>query len=129
MTVKLKSTGVKPTRLALLEAQGWRCAICGEHCPEDQAALDHDHRAGHVRAVLHRGCNSLLGKNENNAPRYGMSPERLVAFLTGAAAYLERHRTNQTGLVHPTFFTAEERVERRRAKAKRVRAKLKATRT
>lgn len=123
--VKLKSKDVKGTRLALLEAQGYTCAICKLPCDEDKAVLDHCHKGGHVRAVLHRSCNSLLGKCENNAPRYGMQLEQLIAFLAGASVYIDVHRTNQTALIHPTHFTPEEKAERRKAKVKREREKQK----
>jgi hypothetical protein len=123
---KLKSKEVKTTRLALLEAQGWVCAICKLACEEDQAVLDHDHKGGHIRAVLHRGCNALLGRVENNAPRHGIKLEQLIAFLAGASVYVDVHRTNQTSLIHPTHFTPEEKVERRKKKAKKAREKAKA---
>jgi len=123
--VKLKAKDVKSTRLALLEAQGWKCAICHLPCDEEKAVLDHCHKGGHVRAVLHRSCNSLLGKCENNAPRYGMSIEQLIAFLQGAGQYIDVHRTNQTALIHPTHFTPEEKAEKRKVKAKREREKQK----
>jgi hypothetical protein len=106
----------------MLESQNYSCAICKLPVSEDQAVLDHCHKGGHVRAVLHRSCNSLLGKVENNGPRYGMSTEQIFAFLNGAAAYLELHKENQTQLIHPTFFTEEEKKERRRVKAKKARA-------
>lgn len=122
---KLKSKDVKPTRLALLEAQGWKCAICKLPCDEEKAVLDHCHKGGHIRAVLHRSCNSLLGKSENNAPRYGMTLEQLIAFLHGAGDYIDMHRTNQTNLIHPTHFTPEEKMERRKAKVQREREQRK----
>lgn len=68
----------------------------------------------------------MLGKLENNGPRYGMSFEQLIAFANGAGAYLIKHRENQTGFIHPTHFTPEEKVERRKAKAKKAREKAKA---
>lgn len=109
----------------MLESQGFTCAICHLPCDEEKAVLDHCHKGGHIRAVLHRSCNSLLGKLENNAPRYGMTKEQLIAFVNGAAEYLSTHQENQTGLIHPTFFTAEEKVERRKARAKNQREKQK----
>ena len=54
-----------------------------------------------------------------------MKVEQLIGFLNGAAAYLDTHRENQTGLIHPTHFTPEEKFERRKAKAKRQREKQK----
>lgn len=118
---KLKTTGVKPLRAQLLEQQGGRCAICGYECSSDEAVLDHDHKGGHVRAVLHRGCNALLGRVENNAPRHGIRLEQLIAFLAGASKYIDDHRENISGWIHPTHFTPEEKAERRKAKAKKAR--------
>jgi len=123
---KLKTTGVKKTRTLMHEQQGGFCAICNLVCTPEEAVLDHCHKGGHVRAVLHRSCNSLLGKVENGAPRYGMKPAQLIAFLHGAGNYLSTHAANQTALIHPTHFTPEEKAERRKLKTKRARVKAKA---
>lgn len=87
--------------------------------------LDHDHSTGAVRATLHRGCNSLLGKIENNHKRYGI--QSLAAFTAGVAPYLQRHTTNITGLIHPLHKTEEEKRLARNTKARKVRAAKKAT--
>lgn len=108
----------------MLTAQGNRCAICKLPLPATKAVLDHCHSGGHVRATLHSGCNSLLGKVENNYKRYGVP--NVAAFLNGAAAYLQRHETNQTGMIHPTHKTDDEKRLARNAKARKARA-LKAT--
>ncbi len=68
--------------------------------------LDHDHSTGFVRGVLDRGCNSLLGKVENNYRRFGVS--NLAAFLGGVYGYLRRHNTPQevdggAAVRHPTY--------------------------
>jgi hypothetical protein len=118
---KLKTKDVKRVRFSLLEKQGMRCGICGYECTEGQAVLDHDHKGGHVREVLHRGCNALLGRLENNAPRHGLKGEQLIAFLLGAAEYLQTHETNVSGLIHPTHRTPEERLARAKARAKKKR--------
>ena len=122
---KLKGKDVKPTRSLLLEKQGFKCAICQQDCSEEQAVLDHDHKGGHVRAVLHRGCNALLGRIENNAPRHGLKLDALIQFLHGAAEYIDVHRENVSGLIHPTHKTPEEKDIARKAKAKRKREALK----
>jgi len=57
--------------------------------------------------VLHRSCNALLGKVENNAARFGVKD--LAAFSNGVARYLMIHKTNITGLLHPTHKTADEK--------------------
>ena len=119
--IRLKGKDVKPTRTALLEKQLYRCAICNFDCSLEQAVLDHDHKGGHIRAVLHRGCNALLGRIENNAPRHGLRLEQLIQFLLGAAQYIETHQQNQTALIHPSHKTPEEKVARVKARAKKKR--------
>ena len=124
MTIKLKSTKVKSYRLELLESQGYKCAICTLDCTEEQAVLDHDHQGGHCRAVLHRGCNAAEGKIMNTLRRYGIKNTK--TFLLNLIEYHKIHSVNQTGFIHPTHFTPEEKVERRKAKAKKAREKAKA---
>lgn len=114
---------IKDTRLELLAKQGNRCALCQEHCSEEEAVLDHCHKGGWIRAVLHRGCNALLGRIENNAPRHGLRLARLESFLAGASAYVRVHSINATGLMHPSHLTAEEkkaRLKKRRLRARKV---------
>ena len=122
---KLKASEVASTREQMLVNQGGRCALCKLPLPLGQAVLDHDHATGIVRGVLHRGCNSLLGKVENNHRRYGV--RSLDAFLAGTAAYLGNHITDRTGLLHPTHKTEEEKRVARNAKARKTRAAKKAT--
>ncbi len=122
---KLKTTEVAPTRAALLTAQGNRCSMCQLPCSPTQAVLDHDHSTGIVRGVGHRGCNALLGKIENNHKRYGVP--NLPALLHGLPAYLQKHDTDQTGLLHPTHLTEDEKRLKRNAKARKARASKKAT--
>lgn len=86
--------------------------------PLTKPVLDHAHTTGAVRGTLHNGCNAVLGKIENSYKRYGVV--NLSAFCNGVAAYLQRHTTNQTGLIHPTHRTDD---EKRELKNKRARAK------
>ena len=120
---RLKSTQVAILRETLAKAQGNRCAIC--QLPLTKAVLDHDHSTGAVRATLHAGCNSLLGKVENNYKRYGVT--NLAAFLAGTAAYLQRHTINQTGWLHNTHKTDDEKRIKRNATARSKRAASKPT--
>lgn len=73
-----------------------------------------------MRGVLCNGCNALLGKVENNAPRFGV--RNLNAFLHGAAAYLGKHLTNITQLIHPLHLTEDEKRIKRNTKARATRA-------
>ncbi|UZV39752.1 DNA endonuclease VII [Xanthomonas phage NED111] len=120
---RLTATQVKLLRIKLAAEQGNRCCLCqgqfGLKAPLDPV-LDHDHKTGAVRGVLHRGCNSLLGKVENNAGRYGVRD--VFAFCAGIPNYLRSHLTNITGYLHPTFKTDDEKRIARNAKARKRRA-------
>lgn len=118
MTQRLKATEVAVVRERMAKANGNRCALC--QLPLTKPVLDHDHTTGAVRDVLHNGCNALLGKLENNYKRYGVV--NLAAFSNGVAAYLQRHVTNQTGYLHPTYRTEDEKRIRRNTKARAARA-------
>ena len=96
--MKLKSTGIKGYRLEQLEQQDGLCALCREAIIDD-AVLDHDHKTGLIRQVLHRGCNSMLGKIENNMPRSRMNRDRLRTFAVNLMQYIE---TEHTDVTHPT---------------------------
>lgn len=121
---KLKAAEIKAEREALLYQQGGLCALCKGVCTESDAVLDHDHGTGAIRASLHRSCNALLGKVENNYRRYGVRD--LAAWAQGVAAYLQRHMVNRTGLLHPTHKTDEEKRLARNAKARKARTARKA---
>lgn len=125
---RLTAAQVKSVRVSLAMKQGNRCALCqgqfGLKAPLDPV-LDHNHQTGAVRGVLHRCCNSLLGKIENNAPRYGV--RNIPAFVNGVAGYLQAHLTNITGYLHPSHKTDEEKRLLRNKRARVARAKKKET--
>ena len=122
---RLKHGEVSGIRSELLLRQGSLCDLCKTRVRTEDAVLDHDHRTGAVRGVLHRGCNSLLGKLEKNAARYGVRD--IGVFANGVASYLRRHLTNVTGLLHPTHKTEDEKRIRRNMRARAARAKKKET--
>lgn len=67
----------------MAEAQGYRCAICGERQPSLQALhVDHDHQTMVVRQLLCAAHNKGLG-------HFADDP----ALLRAAASYLEAHGT------------------------------------
>jgi hypothetical protein len=117
---RLRASQLAVTREQLLSRQGGVCALCRTHCTSRQAVLDHDHKTGAIRAALHRGCNALLGKAENNHARCGV-PD-VLAWADGIGAYMRAHLTNQTGMLHPSHRTPEEKRIRRNAAARKRRA-------
>ncbi len=96
---KLKQRDIAPLREQLLVEQEHVCLLCQEVIEQNKAVLDHDHKSGHIRGVLHRGCNSLLGKIENNLARNLITPSRLSQILKN----LERYSQTQRPEIHPTY--------------------------
>ena len=107
--MKLKYNEIKSYREQQLSLQDNRCFLCGDVVVDD-AVLDHCHKTGLLRKVLHRGCNSLLGKIENNMPRSKMTLDRLEVF---AGRLIEYIKTQHTDISHPTYKTQEERKMKR----------------
>jgi hypothetical protein len=118
--VRIKAAEIAPTRLNLLAAQKGKCDLCCLACSTEDAVLDHDHTTGAIRSTLHRSCNALLGKVENNAKRYGV--KNLAAWAAGVPRYLQKHYVNRTGLLHPTHKTDDEKRVRRNTLARKRRA-------
>ena len=112
--MRLRTNEIRDFRLKTLTAQGHLCALCNEIVATGEAVLDHDHKTGLVRGVLHRGCNSLLGKIENSLVMNRITPTRLSNILLNIPTY-----TNQDlGVLHPTHRTAEEKKLRAKKRAK-----------
>jgi hypothetical protein len=105
-------------REAMLKGQEGNCALCGEAIIDD-AVLDHCHKTGKLRAVLHRGCNAMLGKIENNMPRNRMGIKRLETFAKNLCEYMTM---DYPSVIHPTFKTKEEKLQCTRKKARRKKA-------
>lgn len=110
---------IKILREQYLSEQLGYCAICAEPIEPTEAVLDHCHKTGQLRAVLHRGCNAYIGHLENNMARNRISPERLASILANFIRYV----TAQKPILHPTFRTPEERAERAKLRAKKRRQK------
>jgi hypothetical protein len=112
MMNKLKTTEIKSYREQQLSLQNSCCDLCAELVLGD-AVLDHDHKTGLVRKVLHRGCNSMLGKIENNMARSQMDIHRLRTWATNLVDYIQ---TTHTDIVHPTHLRQKRKPKTKRAK-------------
>lgn len=73
--------------LALLEAQGSVCAICGNGEQQRALAVDHDHETGAVRGLLCDRCNPMLGYARDD-----------IAVLQAAIMYLTSERSDQAAV-------------------------------
>lgn len=121
MVHRLKQSEIAKVRTEMLAQQGGKCALCGDRISDGEAALDHCHKTGHIRGVLHRGCNAALGHVENNAPRYKLTNVvRLTRWLRSIPSYIYRDYSDQP--LHYTFRTEEEKRIRRNLKARKARA-------
>lgn len=121
--MRLTASQVKAYREDTLRNQQGRCVLCCEQVTDD-AVLDHCHKTGHIRGVLHRGCNSMLGVIENNRPRYLLVGSRLFTMLSRVEAYLNADNTAKP--TYPTHRTPEEKRVRTNLRAKKARATKKA---
>lgn len=67
--------------LALLEAQGGACAICGDNGQQRALAVDHDHVTSAIRGLLCDRCNPMLGYARDS-----------IAILEAAIEYLKKNQ-------------------------------------
>ena len=92
-----------------------KCPLCLK--PFDKAesknvVVDHDHRSGHIRDVLCRGCNGAEGKVANAVGRWagtGMDYDKIVAWLRNLVGYLD---STPTDFIYPTHLSAEEKAKK-----------------
>lgn len=103
--MKLRRSDIAAYRGLQLQKQDSQCALCGDLIIDD-AVLDHDHKSGLIRQVLHRGCNSMLGKIENNMSRSRIDIARLKVFASRLIEYIEKQHSE---ILHPTYKTLEEK--------------------
>jgi hypothetical protein len=118
-----------PDLRALLQAQQEdRCRLCDkkfyDKMPLDPV-LDHCHKTGAIRGVIHRGCNTLLGKIENYLPRAWLKPADLPTYAAGLADYL-LSPSPAPGVLHFTHRTPEQKAVRTKVRAKKRRVAKKA---
>ena len=124
--MKLTNSQLRDTVQQLWVMQGQKCKLCQLPLAWDANCVgDHCHKTGKLRGAVHRRCNSLLGKLENNAARFGFSrPGQLEAFMYGVGDYL---RKPCLPYIHPLHKTADEKRLARNKKAVRARAAKKAS--
>lgn len=72
---------------ALLAFQGGVCAICGKPFKTKRGAVDHDHKTGRVRGIIHGWENTMLGRARDS-----------LDFFRAAVRYLENPPARQAGL-------------------------------
>ena len=111
---KLKYTEVQGFRKDMLLANEGICPVCSHDLDPKVAVLDHDHRTGHIRSVIHRDCNILLGKIENYTQYKGKAmrvEERLEGALQGIYAFIMTDWSHNP--LHPKHLTANDKLIRK----------------
>ena len=112
---KLKYKEIKEYREQFLKEQNGKCLLCGQQIEPGKEVLDHDHRSGQIRGVLHRGCNALLGKIENSMAMNGIDDW----LLSNICHRLISYRIHKKELLHPTYKTIEEKKLKQKLKNKK----------
>lgn len=131
---KITRGQVRAVTMKLLKEQGGLCPVCAKpinlaqrSTSGDGPALDHDHRTGHIRGVLHRSCNGGIGKAESIIGRWvtgSMQDEQaIIQDMQRMVNYLLQPNTD---LIYYSHKTEEEAKAALNAKRRRVRAQRKA---
>jgi hypothetical protein len=130
--VRIKATDLKEVRQALLLEQEWICPLCQRdlhYVKAQQRCVDHDHSAtgptaGAIRGVLCSNCNGNEGRIRNRVLcAKGALTE--IEWLHNLLTYWQKHAYSQTGLVHHTHKTQEEKRLLKNKKAREYRARKK----
>lgn len=123
--MKLKHDGIKRWREALWKAQGGACRLSGYPLHLEDAVADHSHDTGHMRGVLYRGSNSILGVIENNRARFGLTWPMVFAIARNLEGYM---KTSWGGNpLHPDYKDPSEKRLARNAKERKRRKLRKGT--
>ena len=100
-------SSLKSVRTQMAAKQGYKCPLCSGTVAGGKPALDHCHDTGHIRATLCTSCNVGEGKVKAamlfRTPKGNLAYTDQVQWLRNLADYLEYHKDNPSGLIHPTF--------------------------
>ena len=102
---KLRPSFLKSARELKLTEQKGLCALCHLPIEVGEEALDHDHKTGHIRGVLHLGCNRAEGMVLNSI-KYIRGVDNTVSLELILAYWATDYSANA---LHPTFKTTRDR--------------------
>ncbi len=123
---KLARSQANAYKLKLVQAQGWLCPVSGKRFdPQNlkDAVLDHNHKTGEIRGVLHRSANAVEGKVFSAVGRWGgtgMDYDEALPYLERLIAYL---RQPGVGVLYHLHKSDDEKRITRNIQAKEARAK------
>ena len=134
MTRQLRASEVQGVRAQLMTKQKYRCPMCDTNLANGtRTALDHCHTTGNIRATLCNTCNQNEGRVLKAMRYMALKSHRAwtdpVGWLRALADYLEHHRDNPSGLIHPTFdiATGKQKPKKRPIKRRTARSAKKVT--
>ena len=124
MTVKQLKTKdeVAAYRRAKAISQKYKCPICKGNLAGSRITLDHCHDTGNVRSAICDSCNMSEGKLKAGikymTPVTSLGYKDPIQWLKNLVKYLEYHRDNPSGVIHPTFDlkTGKQKPTKRRKK-------------
>jgi hypothetical protein len=94
-------------RKAKSAMQKYSCPICRSSLVQGRATLDHSHKNGNCRSVLCNSCNvgegKVLAALLFRTTTANLAYKDPITWLRNLANYLEFHRDNPSGIIHPTF--------------------------
>lgn len=107
---QIKASEVARYRTMYAGKQKYICPIC-EGSLTGKTALDHSHETGEIRATLCGTCNRSEGKAKKGAQYMAkithLSKVDYIAWLKNLVKYLEFHKENPSGIIHPTWDVEE----------------------
>lgn len=103
---KLKQAELKEYRRYLLRLQNNQCPLCLSELLEEDAVLDHCHTTGHIRFVLHRGCNRAEGTAKAAVKRSRASQDP-KGFMARVLKYWDADFSGMP--IHPSYKTEDDR--------------------
>lgn len=129
MSRKITRGQVRSTSLMILKQQGGLCVVCKKPIDlsiKGEMCLDHSHEQGNVRGVLHRSCNSGLGKLDNAVGRWiskSMKYEDIIPMLENILDYYKQPHHD---IIYYNHLTEDEKRLQRNTKERKRRAEIKA---
>ena len=136
---RIPRSQLKALTMSLLAQQKMLCLICNQRISTQIAGrssdyvVDHDHKTGEIRGVLHRSCNAAEGKVLAGAGAWGagkVTAEAVIPWLESLIAYWKNAAKYGTGMMYPEHKTPEQKkakaaLKRRTAyAAKQAKAKV-----
>ena len=108
---QMKTSEVKETREEMLKDQDYICPLCGQEIKPENSALDHCHKTGKIRGVLHKECNSAEGAMKSKFIRSGVGKyTTFEEYLLLLAEYLVKEHYP---LLHPTHAPKPRKLQKR----------------